>query len=503
MVRMEGAEHSSLTTPNHRWPVVTLRYRVEIDERRQDLATGRWLSTAPQAKRAAVEERRWTTTASLAALDKIPIAATCTDVPNEAKWSDALVELVAWFWTEGCISRSHGRPCRNVTIYQSSKNAANQARIRASLSELFGVRSESLPRAGSGTDGIPRWREYQHGLVSGFYLSADAGEQLLTLAPNRVPTHEFLRSLTKAQLELFITVSMLADNNGKRSLAQKSKAAAEAFALACILSGRAVSIKQRAATSSTPYPMWAVQMMRKMSINPRAAHNAKSGPFTISDEEYEGKIWCPRTQNATWMARRSGSVYFTGNTFLYDSYGTIFEGRGWGVVGAHTLNYNSQGHGFAFLGDGDHELTPEALESLRWLVAESDRRYGTKPIRGHRDVFATHCPGDWIYGRLGSLRDGPAPPSPGPIVLPSPPVTGDDYYSVEVMVTQLPVLRRGAKGQYVKNMQGLMVANGCILTIDGDFGPTTERELGAWQGRAQIGSDSICGPATWRRLLDI
>jgi N-acetylmuramoyl-L-alanine amidase len=191
-------------------------------------------------------------------------------------------------------------------------------------------------------------------------------------------------------------------------------------------------------------------------------------------------------------------------SFLFDSYGNVFEGRGWGVIGAHTLNYNSQGHGFAYLGDGSQPLTVDALDAVRWLVAESDRRYGAKTIRGHREVFGTECPGDWLEAHLGDLRGGSVvQPAPGPVILPSPVPTGDDYYSVEVMVTQLPVLRRGAKGQYVKNMQGLMVANGCILTIDGDFGPTTERELGAWQGRAQIGSDSICGPATWRRLLDI
>lgn len=201
-------------------------------------------------------------------------------------------------------------------------------------------------------------------------------------------------------------------------------------------------------------------------------------------------------------------------SFLYDSYGSIFEGRGWGVVGAHTLNYNSQGHGFAFLGDGDHELTLEALESLRWLIAESDRRYGTKPIRGHRDVFATHCPGDWLYGRLGSLRDGPVPLPPGPIVLPSPVPTSDDYYSVEVMVTQLPVLMKGSQGQHVKLLESLLVANGQSLpnsfyTVngqqrpDGGFGQEVFDQLFDWQRKAGLGTDGVCGEKTWRRLLCI
>lgn len=191
-------------------------------------------------------------------------------------------------------------------------------------------------------------------------------------------------------------------------------------------------------------------------------------------------------------------------SFLYDSYGSIFEGRGWGVVGAHTLNYNSQGHGFAFLGDGDHELTLEALESLRWLIAESDRRYGTKPIRGHRDVFATHCPGDWIYGRLGSVRDASEPPaSPGPIVLPSPPSTGDDSYSVEVMVTLMPLVQKGSSGQYARIAQGLLVANGRNIAVDGAFGPNSASALVDWQRAVGLVDDGVIGKATWRRLLCI
>jgi len=29
---------------------------------------------------------------------------------------------------------------------------------------------------------------------------------------------------------------------------------------------------------------------------------------------HEGLIWCPTTQNKTWLARRNGTVYFTGNS---------------------------------------------------------------------------------------------------------------------------------------------------------------------------------------------
>jgi hypothetical protein len=51
----------------------------------------------------------------------------------EPKWSDAFVELVAWFWTEGWAG-SGGQ----VTITQSEKaNPGHCARIRAALTAGF------------------------------------------------------------------------------------------------------------------------------------------------------------------------------------------------------------------------------------------------------------------------------------------------------------------------------------------------------------------------------
>lgn len=66
-----------------------------------------------------------------------------------------------------------------------------------------------------------------------------------------------------------------------------------------------------------------------------------------------------------------------------------------------------------------------------------------------------------------------------------------------------PTLRRGAKGQPARNLQGLMLANGCSLRVDGAFGPVTHRELVAWQKRAGLEPDGIAGPNTWRALLGV
>ena len=67
----------------------------------------------------------------------------------------------------------------------------------------------------------------------------------------------------------------------------------------------------------------------------------------------------------------------------------------------------------------------------------------------------------------------------------------------------LPVLRQGATGQYVRNMQGLLCANGEPVKIDGDFGPSTSSGLRAWQRRAGLSADAVCGKNTWSRLVGV
>lgn len=74
---------------------------------------------------------------------------------------------------------------------------------------------------------------------------------------------------------------------------------------------------------------------------------------------------------------------------------------------------------------------------------------------------------------------------------------------VEVMVMEMPIIKKGDNGQYVKILQGLLIANGRAVSVDGDFGPVTETALREWQSAVSITNDGVCGPVTWRRLLCI
>lgn len=288
MVKVEGERFSSMTTYNHRWPVKRPRVRGGIKH----------------------DDRVWTTTRDMGFHDKIIKSAMPADRPTVAKYSDAMVELVAWFYTEGCDPYKNGK---TAYITQSPKaNPKNCDRIRAALTNEFGPAVESFPRQGKAHDNVPRWREKfrSRGEYWGdsidFVLSVAAGEAIQSLCPGKVPPQGFLMDLTLSQLELFIKVSMLADNNGKRRFAQKDRNAAEAFAFACILAGYPVTVRQGSSG------LWSVYSPKTNTVAPVRA-SAKTG-MTTTEVDYDDVIWCPTVKNHSWMARRNGVTYFTGNS---------------------------------------------------------------------------------------------------------------------------------------------------------------------------------------------
>lgn len=131
-----------------------------------------------------------------------------------------------------------------------------------------------------------------------------------------------------------------------------------------------------------------------------------------------------------------------GYNFLVDKCGQVFEGRGGGtdlpVRGAHTYGFNGESTGIAVLGhfEGDPATdtpagkpTPAALQSVSRVAAWKLGQYDGNPsgkvtltaaddtgvwkkgdtpslntISGHRDGFATACPGKNLYSKLGEIR---------------------------------------------------------------------------------------------------
>ncbi|MFJ9742663.1 peptidoglycan recognition protein [Streptomyces sp. NPDC101166] len=122
-----------------------------------------------------------------------------------------------------------------------------------------------------------------------------------------------------------------------------------------------------------------------------------------------------------------------GYNFLVDKCGTLYEGRAGGVtkavMGAHTLGFNSNSMGIAAIGTYTSAKPSAAtVKAIASLTAWKLGLFGGNPngktylksgggnlyakgknvrlnvISGHRDGFATECPGRQLYGKLGSAR---------------------------------------------------------------------------------------------------
>ncbi len=143
-------------------------------------------------------------------------------------------------------------------------------------------------------------------------------------------------------------------------------------------------------------------------------------------------------------------------------------------------------------GDPNHVGIVSGCENGYIRVIEGNK--GDSHVVGYRDV-----PIDGKYIRGFGLPDFAAK------------ATGLPETSIvkkDCCLAELPVLQRGAKGEAVRAMQTMLnLRFGWQLSVDGSFGPATERALKSYQAATKekpgtpLVVDGSCGPATWARLV--
>jgi hypothetical protein len=94
--------------------------------------------------------------------------------------------------------------------------------------------------------------------------------------------------------------------------------------------------------------------------------------------------------------------------------------------------------------------------------------------------------------RIADIEDGAPPPAK-----PSKPSTGTK------LGDKMPTIERGNKGSRVRMLQGLLIAWGHKISVDGVFGPKTEAAVRSFQGKYAKPVDGIVGPITWNKLLGL
>lgn len=212
----------------------------------------------------------------------------------------------------------------------------------------------------------------------------------------------------------------------------------------------------------------------------------------------------PQTIDAEHKANGWSGI---GYNFVIDQHGTIFEGRGWSLVGAHCPNHNRSAWGVQ-IAIGDGQTPPDvALSVADDLYLEACARAGhALAKRGHRDGYSTECPGDKLYAwvQAGMPRPGGGvitPPQPGPkpkpgVSAPAFPLPSGSYFGPKSGPAQ------SVSGYYshrndLAQWQTRMSARGWTITADGLYGPQTASVATHFQREKGLAVDGLIGPQTW------
>ncbi|TXK41722.1 N-acetylmuramoyl-L-alanine amidase [Nonomuraea sp. C10] len=185
-----------------------------------------------------------------------------------------------------------------------------------------------------------------------------------------------------------------------------------------------------------------------------------------------------------------------GYSFVACPHRKVFEGRGLNRLPAANGSGLNRGH-YAVLGlvgnaglleppDGMLHAILDAIDHTRQNGRAGDE------IKGHRDGYATDCPGGPLYAwvRRGAPRpDGGgngAPEPPG-----APPFPGR-------LLKYPPVTR----GDDVRTWQAKMAEREWEIDVDGAYGPQSRDVCRRFQRQQKIDDDGVVGPVTWRRTWE-
>ena len=344
MHRMESKSHSSLSTSGHRWPIIKV---------------GRKVSGS---------RRRWTTSAEgFATTDRIPVAARLEESAGQPQnYDDDFVRLVVSYTADG-MHQKHD----NIRIVKFQEREIIE--LRRILTSVFGE------------DGFRENDHHTHTADGRAFIlrQQEALRVFAVCGEEKAVRLDFVDGLTLAQCQIFLDSCVeIGDGivvNGAYTLYQVESSRLDAFAYAAHLCGHKVTTgKRNQQTGFGTEPLsWVRWSIGRDTFSPHECEQ--------SLEAYTGTIWCPVTKNGTWLARRNGKAFFTGNSAkqILDD---MWRSHGIGVADQFTGDVND-----AYLRPGLRDAEYPGWEDVVVIYDESGV---VVPADQSKDADAAHDRGE-------------------------------------------------------------------------------------------------------------
>lgn len=181
-----------------------------------------------------------------------------------------------------------------------------------------------------------------------------------------------------------------------------------------------------------------------------------------------------------------------GYTALVCWHRDVFIGRGPGVLCAANGPGLNAGHyavcallGTKGLTDPSDDMLHGLVDAREWLQALPARQMPCGPeVAGHRDGYATDCPGEPLYRWV---RAGARRPGAGGGARPQPPAWPGRVLSYPPLMTGLDV----------RTWQARMRQRGWRIAVDGKYGPESTAVARAFQREKGLRADGKVGRETW------
>lgn len=180
-----------------------------------------------------------------------------------------------------------------------------------------------------------------------------------------------------------------------------------------------------------------------------------------------------------------------GYSFVVDQAGACYEGRGWDYQGSFCPVHNRSAWAVQVHIGGDEQPSPAALATVRGLYDTVCARRGLTltPI-GHRDGYATSCPGEPLYAWIHAGMPTTSSPPPATTT-----PTGADDMRVITAPNRPPTLIGPGYVYLIPDAEQVEQLSNLHGAVAGNDRQYDIWRAGAEQGHLAIPASTTAGPA--------